>query len=61
MRATVAVVSTPFAAQVGDFGTFVIMNVPPGTYELVTLYGNETTKRTVEVKGTHTDVNTGGA
>jgi plastocyanin len=61
MRATVAIVSSPFAAQVGDFGTFLIMNVPPGKYELVTFYGNETTKRTVEVTGTHTDVNAGGA
>ena len=61
MRATLAIVSTPHAAMVGDFGSFVIMNVPPGTYELVTLYGNETTRRTVEIAGTHTDVDRKGA
>jgi len=60
MRATVAIVDTPHAAIVGDFGTFLIMNVPPGNYELVTLYGNETTKRTVAIKGAHTDVGAGG-
>jgi len=56
MRASLAIVNTPHAAMAGDFGSFVIMNVPPGTYELVTLYGNETTRRTVEISGTHTDV-----
>ena len=56
MRASLAIVNSPHAAMAGDFGSFVIMNVPPGTYELVTLYGNETTRRTVEVAGTHTDV-----
>jgi plastocyanin len=56
MRASLAIVNTPHAAMAGDFGSFVIMNVPPGTYELVTLYGNETTRRTVELSGTHTDV-----
>jgi plastocyanin len=61
MRATLAIVNTPHAAMVGDFGSFVIMNVPPGTYELVTLYGNETTTRTVEIAGTHTDVDRKGA
>jgi len=61
MRATVAIVNTPHAAVSGDFGAFVIMNVPPGSYELVMLYGNETTRRTVEVKGTHTDVGAPGA
>jgi hypothetical protein len=40
----------------GDFGSFVIMNVPPGTYDLVTLYGNETTRRSVEISGTQTNV-----
>jgi hypothetical protein len=35
--------------------------VPPGTYELVTLYGNETTRRSVEIAGTHTDVDRKGA
>jgi plastocyanin len=61
MRATLAIVNTPHAAMAGDFGSFVIMNVPPGTYELVTLYGNETTRRTVEVAGAHTDVDRKGA
>jgi plastocyanin len=60
MRASLAIVNTPHAATVGDFGSFVIMNVPPGTYDLVTLYGNETTRRTVEVNGTHTDVDRKG-
>ena len=60
MRASLAVVSSPLAAQVGDFGTFLIMNVPPGRYDLVTLYGNETTTRSVEVTGPHTDVSAGG-
>jgi plastocyanin len=56
MRASLAIVNTPHAAMAGDFGSFVIMNVPPGTYDLVTLYGNETTRRSVEISGTQTNV-----
>ena len=56
MRASLAIVNTPHAAIVADFGTFTLMNVPPGPYELVTVYGNETTRRQVVVKGPHTDV-----
>lgn len=56
MRASLAVVDTPYTAVSADFGTFTIMNVPPGSYELVTLYGTETTRRPVQVSGTHTAI-----
>ena len=61
MRATLAIVNSPHAALVADFGTFTLMNVPPGTYELVTLYGNETSRRPIEVKGPHTEVGAAGS
>lgn len=60
MRATLAIVKSPHAALVADFGTFTLMNVPPGAYELVTLYGNETTRRPVAVKGPHTELGASG-
>ncbi len=56
MRASLAIVDTPHTAVSADFGTFTIMNVPPGAYELVTLYGTETTRRPVQVSGTHTAI-----
>lgn len=61
MRATLTIVNSPHAAIVADFGTFTLMNVPPGAYELVTLYGNETSRRPVDVKGPHTEVGVSGS
>jgi plastocyanin len=56
MRAALIVVDTPFAALADDFGAFLIMNVPPGAYEMVTVLGDRTTTRAVEVNGEHVDL-----
>lgn len=53
MRASLVVVNTPHYAVSGDFGTYLIMNVPPGTYRLATIYGSEATERSVDVAGNH--------
>jgi hypothetical protein len=60
MRASLVVVDTPHAALADDFGTFLIMNVPPATYNLTTVLGDKTTARTVEVHGAHVDLGASG-
>lgn len=61
MRASLAIVNSTHATLVADFGTFTLMNVAPGFYELVTLYGNKTTRRPIEVKGPHTELGASGS
>jgi hypothetical protein len=53
MRASLVVVNTPHSAIAGDFGSYTIMNVPPGQYRLVMTFGSESSERAVEVTGTH--------
>jgi plastocyanin len=60
MRASIVVVNTPYHAIAGDFGSYVIMNVPPGHYQLVTSYGNERSERAVEVAGEHAAIDSRG-
>lgn len=55
MLATVVVVSSPYYAVGDSFGNFAILNVPPGSYTLRTAQGGDTTGRSVEVTGAHTD------
>lgn len=60
MRASLVVVNTPYHAVSSDFGSFVIMNVPPGRYRLVTLDGGQTVEQTVDVAGAHTRIGPAG-
>lgn len=56
MLASVFVVATPYAAVADASGSFLILNVPPGSYRLTATNAGEDMTRTVEVSGSHTDV-----
>jgi hypothetical protein len=59
MYASLVVVESPYAAVAGDFGGYQIMNVPPGAYRLVTMAGDTTSERQIEVLGAHFAVDAG--
>jgi hypothetical protein len=60
MRASVVVVDSPHYAVSGDFGSYLIMNVPPGRYRLMAILGSETIERVVDVAGEHATVEVSG-
>jgi hypothetical protein len=51
MRASIVVVSSSYYAVAGDFGRYVIMNVPPGRYRLQSIHGADSSLRLVELAG----------
>ena len=51
MRASIVVVSSPHYAVSGDFGRYLIMNIPPGRYRLIALHGAGTPSRIVDIDG----------
>lgn len=60
MRASLVVVNTPYHAVSSDFGSFVIMNVPPGRYRVVRLDGGEAAEQIVDVAGAHARIEPAG-
>jgi plastocyanin len=49
MSATIFVGDTPFAAVVGQDGTYTIANVPPGSFTLTVYNGSQTRERQLQV------------